>query len=164
MIVEIRKAGFVNKGAELMLHATMEKIKERYPEVKLVMTPSSPTGGHPFHKFAKLGFYPKAWLRLYGIQWGDFAALLPKKLRDMYGLILDSEIDVIIDASGFDYSDQWGHKSSEDMVRMSKRWKKQKTKVILLPQALGPFTSSKIKEATKSWVNNVDLIFAREKD
>lgn len=164
MIIEIRKAGFVNKGAELMLHAVMQKVQERYPEATLVMAPSHKDGSQPFHKLTQLGFYPKAWLWRYGIQWGDFAGYLPKKLREMYGLVLDKDVDVVLDAAGFSYSDQWGVGSSKDLARSSKRWKKRGTKVILLPQALGPYKKSEIQPWVKQWAENVDLIFAREPD
>lgn len=164
MIIEIRKAGFVNKGAELMLHGVMQKVQERYPEATLVMAPSHNGGNQPFHKLTQLGFYPKAWLWRYGIQWGDFAGYLPKKLREMYGLVLDKEVDVVLDAAGFSYSDQWGVGSSKDLARSSKRWKKRGTKVILLPQALGPYQKAEIKPWVKQWAENVDLIFAREPD
>lgn len=164
MIVEIRKAGFVNKGAELMLHAVMQKVQERYPDATLVMAPSHKGASQPFHKLAKLGFYPKAWLWRYGIQWGDFAIFLPQKLREMYGLIMDKEVDVVLDAAGFSYSDQWGVGNCKELARSSKRWKKRGTKVILLPQALGPYESAEIKPWVKQWTENTDMIFAREID
>lgn len=164
MIIEIRKAGFSNKGAELMLYAVIQKLKERYPDVILVMAPTHRDGSQPFYKLVQLGFYPKAWLWKFGIQWGDFAAFLPKKLREMYGLILDREIDVVLDAAGFSYSDQWGIKNSKELALSTKRWKKKGTKIILLPQAFGPFKIPEIQFWIKRWVENADLIFARESD
>jgi polysaccharide pyruvyl transferase WcaK-like protein len=164
MIIEIRKAGFVNKGAELMLLAVIQKVQERYPNAMLVMAPSHNGGSQPFNKLTKHGFYPKACLWRFGIQWGDLAAFLPKKLREMYGLILDKDVDVVLDAAGFSYSDQWGIASSKELARSSKRWKKCGTKTILLPQALGPYKDKNIKYWVKQWANNIDLIFARELD
>jgi len=164
VIIEIRKAGFVNKGAELMLYAVMQKVKERYPEATLVMAPSALDGSHPFHKLVKIGFYPKAWLWRYGIQWGYLAEFIPRKLREMYGIVLDKDVDVVLDAAGFSYSDQWGVGNSEELAKSSFRWKKQGTKIILLPQALGPYQNPKIHKSVKKWTDNVDLIFARESD
>lgn len=164
MIIEIRKAGFVNKGAELMLYAVMQKVQARYPDATLVMAPTHLGGSQPFHKLAGMGFYPKAWLWKMGIQWGDLANYFPVKLREMYGLVLDKEVDVVLDAAGFSYSDQWGVGSSKELAQSSKRWKKNGVKVILLPQALGPYTGSDIKSYVKQWANNVDLIFAREEE
>jgi polysaccharide pyruvyl transferase WcaK-like protein len=164
MIIEIRKAGFVNKGAELMLLAVLQQIEKRYPEATLVIAPTHLGGSFPFPKFAKLGLQPKAWLWRYGYQWGDLARFIPKKLREMYGVILDKDVDVVLDAAGFAYSDQWGINNCKELARASKRWKKNGTTVILLPQALGPFENSKIIPYVKEWVSNIDLVFAREAD
>ncbi|MGK9066294.1 polysaccharide pyruvyl transferase family protein [Stutzerimonas chloritidismutans] len=163
MIIEIRKAGFVNKGAELMLHAALEKLKSRYPDATFVMAPTTEKSDHPYRKFVKLGFFPKASLWRYGIQWGDLANLAPRQLREMYGVVLDKEIDVVIDAAGFAYSDQWGDEPSAELAQSAKRWKKNGTRVILLPQALGPFKSEKNQAAMKTAVENIDLIFPRER-
>lgn len=164
MIVEIRKAGFINKGAELMLHAVIQKVRERYPDVTLVMAPSHSKASQPYHKFAPLGFYPKASLWRKGIQFGELASLVPKKVREMYGVVLDSEIDVVLDAAGFSYGDQWGFSSSRELASSSKKWKKNGTKLILLPQALGPYTKPGIKKHVTEWASNADMVFPREED
>jgi len=163
MIIEIRKAGFVNKGAELMLHAALQKLKTRYPDATFVMAPTTEKSDHPFRKLVQLGFYPKASLWRYGIQWGTLANFAPRPLREMYGVVLDKEVDVVIDAAGFAYSDQWGDDPSIELAQAAKTWKKNGTRVILLPQALGPFTTKKIQGAMKTVVENVDLIFPRER-
>ncbi len=166
MIIEIRKAGFVNKGAELMLHAALRRLQKEFPHAMFAMAPAFSGGGmNPYDGYAKraeLGFLQKAWLWRYGFQWGRLAAMVPGRLRKGYGVVLDREIDVIIDAAGFSYGDQWGSRSSLELARSSRRWRKRGTKVILLPQALGPFTSHQIKNAIEIAVDNVDLIFARE--
>lgn len=163
MIIEIRKAGFVNKGAELMLHAALQKLKARYPDATFVMAPTTEKSDHPFRKLVQLGFYPKASLWRYGIQWGNLAMLAPRPLREMYGVVLDKEVDVVIDAAGFAYSDQWGDEPSIELAQSAKRWARNGTRVILLPQALGPFTSEKIRTAMQGVVEHADLIFARER-
>lgn len=163
MIIEIRKAGFVNKGAELMLYAVLEKMRERYPEAKFAMAPSVSTASAPFQKRMELGFYQKAQLWRKGFQFGVFANLIPAKIRDMYGIVLNSEVDIVIDAAGFSYSDQWGVGSSLELSDSCKRWKRNGAKVILMPQAFGPFATPKIKKAIQNVADNVDLIFARER-
>jgi len=76
--------------------------------------------------------------------------------------VRESEVDVILDASGFAYSDQWGINLSKKMAWESRQWKKQGKKIILLPQAFGPFENSAIKESMKEIIQNSDLVFARD--
>lgn len=162
LVIEVRKAGFTNKGAELMLRAVTEKLNLRYPSARLVMAPSLEGGAAPYSKRAKMGFYQKAWLWRYGVEWSRLSFLMPSFFRDMFGLILDREIDVVIDAAGFAYSDQWGPSSSIELAKCARRWKRRGQKLVLLPQAFGPFTGKKIKQAITDIVDCSDLIFARE--
>ncbi|MBK1692969.1 polysaccharide pyruvyl transferase family protein [Ectothiorhodospira mobilis] len=163
MIIEIRKAGFLNKGAELMLYAILEKMRTAYPEATFAMAPTHKGSSQPFDKLVKLGLLPKASLYYKGFQFGRFAKFTPRKLREMYGVVLDSEIDVVIDAAGFSYSDQWGDQSSLELAQSAARWRKQGTKVILMPQAFGPYTGKRIRKAIRRAVDNVDLVMPRER-
>ena len=162
MIIEIRKAGFQNKGAELMLLAIVARLRATYPDAALCMVPSAPHGSQPFRKMMSLGLYPKASLVLAGIEWGNASRLIPARLRRRYGLILDSEVDVVLDAAGFAYSDQWGTEPALDLARSTKRWQRRGTKVILMPQAFGPFENREIRKAIRSAVENADLVMPRD--
>lgn len=162
MIIEIRKAGFVNKGAELMLRAIMEKVQMAYPDSLLTMVPTHSGAGMPFRKVVDHGFYPKASLYQYGFQLGDLAGLAPRKLREMYGVILGRDVDVVIDAAGFSYSDQWGARSTRELAHSAGRCRKQGSKMILMPQAFGPFTGKRIRKAIRDAVDNIDLIMPRD--
>jgi colanic acid/amylovoran biosynthesis protein len=161
MMIEIRKAGFLNKGAELMLLGILGEISRRMPGADLVMAPNLRSA--PYGKRAPLGLYQKVWYQRYGIQWGHLGHLIPSMLRDLFGLVLDREIDVVLDASGFSYSDQVGLSSTLAMARAMRRWKRRDTKVILLPQAFGPFENGRIRASMRHIADNADLIFARDK-
>jgi polysaccharide pyruvyl transferase WcaK-like protein len=160
MLIEIRKANFLNKGAELMLYAALEKMKEAYPDAKFAMAPHPMAA--PFEKRIKLGLYQKPDIWLYGFQWGRLFNWVPKVIREMYGVVLDKEIDVVLDAAGFAYSDQWGERASVGLASSCKSWKKNNAKVILLPQAFGPFENAVIRKSMKTVVDHADLVFARE--
>lgn len=147
-----------------MLHAIMSKVKGRYPYATFVMAPTPALGNRPFNKLVSHGFFPKASLWVYGIHWGDLANLMPKKLREMYGLVLDRDVDVVLDASGFSYSDQWGVSGSRELAHSSGRWSRQGTKLILLPQAFGPFLFPENRKSVRDWVKNSTLIFPRDSD
>ncbi len=159
MFVEIRKAGFVNKGAELMLMAAREAVLKEYPEAKLVIPPSKSA---TYENYAPLGFYPKAEYFRFRTQWGNFSFLLPKEICKCFGLVVNKEIDVVLDAAGFSYSDQWGFRSSREMAAATRKWRRQGTTVILLPQAFGSFNNPRNKESIEIIADNADMIYARE--
>ena len=165
MNIEIRRAGFINKGSALMIHAVLQRMGKQYPDATFVMAPSTNPSMKttPYHTRAGLHLFQKAWFWRYGVQWGDLAVLLPKNIRTMYGIVLDKEIDVVIDIAGYLYSDHWGDKGSLELAAACKRWYKQGSKVILMPQALGPFTSPAIRKAINTIVDNSTLIFPRER-
>lgn len=159
MLIEVKGTGFINKGAELMLIAVLQKVGAAFPEARFVVSPSA---NDDYVRRAKLGLYQKVWLQKYGIQWGRLGRMIPKGLRRYYGLIIDEELDVVLCASGFAYGDQWGEGPTLAMASYVKTWKKLGVKIILLPQAIGPFTSRNIRKAFAFVVENADLIFARD--
>lgn len=164
MIIEIRRAGFLNKGAELMLHAVVHQVRERYPHAKLTMAPMVGRAEDTFEKMQALRLYPKAWLWRMQIEFGEFAKFLPNEVLRTYGIILNRDVDVVLDAAGFSYSDQSGIRTSRELAKSSTKWKANGTKLVLLPQAMGPFNNRKIEQCAREWAANADLIFAREQD
>ncbi|WP_164968941.1 polysaccharide pyruvyl transferase family protein [Arcobacter sp. CECT 8989] len=161
MLIEIRGVGFVNKGAELMLHAILEKIKSRFPKARFVMAPSLNVS--PYEKRAELSLYQKVTYEKLGLDLGDFfVSLVPKKRRKMYGLVRQKEVDIVLDAAGFAHGDQWGVKNTKKLFKFSQKLKRNNAKLILLPQAFGPFEKREIKETMKELLRNCDLVFARE--
>ena len=157
-LIQIRGTGFDNKGAELMLYAVLEKMKYEFPEAEFAMEPKT-----PYFKRAELHFYQIAQLRFRGFELGILAKLIPARIRERYGIVLIKEVDIVIDASGFQYTDQWGTNSCLELADSCKRWKKNGTKVILLPQAFGPYKIKSNQKSIKIALNHADLVFAREK-
>lgn len=162
MVIEIRSVGFVNKGAELMLYAIMERLREEFPRAVFAMAPTVSTAGAPYLKRAQLGFYQRAKVWREGSRVNSIAGLIPKKIRDMYGLVLESEVDIVLDAAGFAYSDQWGENSCSELAKSCGKWRKNGVKVVLLPQAFGPFERERNRRDIEKAASCADLIFARE--
>jgi len=158
MLIEIKGTGNHNKGAEMMLLTILQNIS--MPGVRFAYAPALSADQYPF--YSALGLYPKLWFRLKGVQFGNLGALIPKPLRDAYGLVLDGETDAVLDASGFAYSDQWGDKPTAITAAEVKRWKGMGKKVILLPQAFGPFGGSRIRRHMQTILKNSDLVYARD--
>jgi len=83
--------------------------------------------------------------------------------RRGFGLVREQEIEGVLDASGFAYSDQWGAGPSRWLARSTRRWKAQGKKIVLLPQAFGPFAGRSTRSAIRQSLRRVDLVFARDK-
>ena len=58
MIIELRRAGFINKGAELMLRAVLAQLRGRYPEALITVAPTSHAGSQPWPRLVAEGIYP----------------------------------------------------------------------------------------------------------
>jgi len=158
-VIEIRKAGFTNKGAEMMLVATVQETRDRFPNAKLVVAPNY---AYPFEARARLGLWHRAELIKKNIDFGRIIALVPAKLRERYGFVTQKEIDVVFDAAGFAYSDQWGLAPTLDLAKRAEAAQAAEQKFILLPQAFGPFQKEGMKDAITRAVAAVDLLFARD--
>lgn len=161
MIVEIRKAGFVNKGAQLMLSAVLAELEGMKCECDIAMAPNVVSA--PYRERARRGYLQKASYWRKGLQLGVVARFLPASLREMYGIVTDDDIDVIFDISGFGYSDKNGVGGCVELAQQCRRARKD-AKIILLPQALGPFRSPLSRRAMTSVAKRANLIFARDEE
>jgi colanic acid/amylovoran biosynthesis protein len=163
MIFALYGVNFQNKGAELMLYATKQQIKiwnqNNILACDLLTGTFQQRNSLGVHHLARrtIGRFPQLEKYMTPV-----AKLIPSFLRKKYQITLDSEVDIIFDASGFAYSDQWGFYASERMASNCLQWKKEKKKIILLPQAFGPFENPRVRNAFITIINNVDLIFARD--
>lgn len=160
MYIEIHGVQFENKGASLMLSAAISEIRSRIPSVRIVLAPGR---RRPYLCRARLGGYQKLWFSAWGYQVGDKAgAFIPKRIRNLYGLVRHSELDVVLDASGFAYGDQWDPSRADDMARAGRKLKRNGGKLILMPQAMGPFTRPRARRSFKKVLDLADLVFPRD--
>lgn len=111
---------------------------------------------------AKLGLWQIAWYQRFKLHWHKVADILPARLAHQYGIVRESEITVVLDASGFQLGDQWGERIASSMADRLCAAKASGKKVILLPQAFGPFSSLGMKDAARRIIKAADLIFARD--
>lgn len=157
MIIEIKNAGFENKGAELMLRTIMQIIGDEHTYVMEFNLDSA-----PYEKRARLGIYQKSGIVKFGVQFDAFLGLLPKKLLNMLGIILNKDINVVFDASGFAYGAPWNDESIKNILTVSNNAKRYNQKLIFLPQAFGTFEVKQSREKMKKALENATLIFARD--
>ena len=163
MIVEITGIGYQNKGAELMFCAIAEHVLETWGDG--VILAAKPTLGHDggYRTLSRYGCHQRALLTFKGIDIGTpLGNLVPKRVLRSYGVIAEKEVNVVLDASGLRYSDQWGYRLLKEALRQYKRVKQRGGKIILMPQAFGPFQDPSIREGMKDLHGIVDRIYTRD--
>ena len=163
MFIELKGVEFENKGAELMLYAVLDKIKLYWPEAQIVLSPSSKA---PYIKRTELGAWQKLSVRKLYIDLNELTYYIPKALRNWlkkWGILTEADIDMVIDASGFSYSDQWNPSMSiRHLSAEINRNHKHKKPYIFMPQAFGPFSSTSVKKNIAKSFHNAALVNARE--
>lgn len=163
MLIEIKGVQFVNKGAELMLHAIVQQVKQLWPEADIVLAPNA---NSPYKARALLGAYQKLPLQKGRLEWHGLGYALSPRLRgwlkNRLGLVTEADIDVVLDASGFAYGDQWPASSITLLCNEIKRYAKAGKKYILLPQAFGPFSREADKQRLTRVLPLASLVCARD--
>ncbi len=163
MYIQIDNAGFYNKGAELMLRAIVERLsKEKELDPKFVAGKNCIAPNNFQLRQAGLYQIPQFYRFHYRLD-----RLLPQFAFEPYGLAKEESINVILDAGGFQFGDQWASgyskESNQQLKDYYQKYKKNGTKIIFLPQAFGPFELPLSKERMKMVFESADLIYAREK-
>ncbi|WP_193000268.1 polysaccharide pyruvyl transferase family protein [Vibrio litoralis] len=165
MFIEIKGVQFVNKGAALMLTAVLEQLDEHYKGVNLVLEPNNKS---PYLDRCNVGAYQKLNLRKRWLDFTPVSYMLPnairKYLKNKWGIVTEKDVDIILDASGFAYGDQWSNQSIINMCNEIERFHKNGKKYIFLPQALGPFSDKKVNKKLSQSLSKASLICAREKE
>lgn len=159
MMIEIKGIGLPNRGAELMLLAIQQQFEQRGVMAKFVAEPQG-----DYSTRARYGLYQKSRFFARGYNFGWPLSLLPGSVRRRFGIVNRSEIDLVIDASGFAYGDKWGKKLIYDRLGAEiDYFKKRGVKVILLPQAFGSFDNQEVSVLCKSIFQKVDILIARDR-
>ena len=169
MIIEVNGAGFVNKGAELMLRTTVRRFADQDPNIVCVVAagrdkPPAKVGaiGAQFiwpssSLFGMMGRY-KLQLAI-----NNVASRLvnPERLHP-YGLINRFEVDALIDISGYAFGDHWGPGPMKRFIALSDFYKKRNKPVIMLPQMMGPFDRDETRGLFRKLAGNCTLMYARD--
>ena len=157
MIIEARPGSFINKGGELMMRSIVEELGE---DADLAVEPWIA----PYRERARLGLLQKLWVRRLGRAAALPAALMPNAVRRRFGIVGEGQIDAVLDASGFRYTDddRYGARSARELERNARRWRRGGKVVVLLPQALGPFRTPAVRDPFLRALESVDLVYARD--
>ncbi len=157
MLIEIRGTGTHNKGAELMAQTILQQFKALAPKAQF----ASERWFGSWDERASYGL--RTMLPENGVGRAAIVSrLMSKSFRFHYGVVLRSDLDSVLDASGFAYGDQWGPEPTEDSAAIAEQCKRRGVPYILMPQAFGPFTSDRIRSAATRLIKNSTLVFPRE--
>ena len=155
MIVEVRPGPMTNKGGELILRTVVDRLGGRWD-----LAVEHWIG--PYSARSRLGLLQKLWWKRLGPLAGLPGQVVPSAVRRSYGLVSESDIDAVLDASGYGYGDRFGPQRTERAAANARRWRRRGIPHILLPQAFGPFTSPRIQRAARSLLSQADLVYARD--
>lgn len=158
MLIEVIGIHDKNKGAVLMLEAVCERLRREFEDVRIAVPVS--VGPETRLRLGLWGTIPPE-ASPFDLSW--VPEYLPERLMRAAGLVRHSEVDAVLDASGFGYGDYWGErKLRRRLVARLRRWRGPGRRTVLLPQALGPFTSARMRDLFKEVIERADLVFARD--
>lgn len=159
MIWQFTGVGPHNKGAELMFLAMRDAVMAQDEKSQICMQHGSQCS---YSWRARQGLW-----QIWDAHSGGKLRLLRNKLfhkgyRDRYGMIDQNTVDIVLDGSGFAYGDQWKAEWMENTASYYERLRSYGVKIVLLPQALGPFQSQRQRHAAKRIFSTAEIIFARD--
>lgn len=163
LVIEIQGIGFPNKGAELMLCAVAERLYERFGEqVRLVCTPHRGSDESAW-VMGLAGVRPLCDFRVKGWEIGWFFDRLPHRALRGLGLYAPRDIDLVLDASGLCFSDDFGTTravlgGARRLLRRARRGKP----FVMLPQGFGPFASETTRAAMREVLGAAKQVYARD--
>ena len=94
---------------------------------------------------------------------GAVLRAIPDFMVGMAGAVSARSIDVVLDASGFAFSDQWGPGPANNLLSKMNQLRRRHQKLILMPQAFGPFSQGPLSDITKKLFERSSLVYARDK-
>ncbi|PKM19435.1 MAG: hypothetical protein CVV11_07315 [Gammaproteobacteria bacterium HGW-Gammaproteobacteria-15] len=162
LFVEIKGVQFRNKGAYLMLLASLEGLKGIARPVELVLSPGP---NLPYPERARVGAWQKLSFRRGGLDLTPMIGKLPgavQRLFNRYGMVSEKQIDLVLEASGFAYGDQWPLRFLQNTAKEVVRFAKAGKPFVFMPQAFGPFKTEDSKAAMRDIINHARLIFVRD--
>jgi len=163
MIIEIKGVQFENKGAELMLQAIINKLSTELPSARICLAHNK---NSPYLKRARVGALQKVNLRKYIFDLNRLFYFVPSKIRNYFftrfGIVSEADVDVILDASGFAYGDQWPDLILRQVANEVARIRRLGKHYIFMPQSLGPFSGSVNQQFARKAFSEASLVFARE--
>lgn len=163
MWIDVRGFNPQNLGSCLMLLAAQARLTRAFPGCRLSVGLSNGDLGLSLRhraRFQTWGRWPARWR---GVPVGWLGELLPSPVQSAFKLTDDHDFRAVVDISGFAYGDFWGaEKLRRRLGRELSQWQRRRQKLVLLPQAFGPFTNPELADAMRRVLGAADLVFPRD--
>jgi hypothetical protein len=164
MLIDIRGFNPQNLGSCLMLLAAQERLSRAFPAARISValgTDDLRLARPHRERFGVVGRWPRRWKRL-DVGW--LGEVVPESLQRAFSMTRDQDFRAVVDLSGFAYGDFWGEgKLERRLGRHITQWKREGRKVVLLPQAFGPFENGALADGMRRVLDNADLVFPRDR-
>ena len=161
MNIQIDGTNTSNKGAELMLYAILEQIEKKGVNNTVYYNPNNTLNKISVDTSLKLK-------RRIGLIVARYPIALLSRLKMPFNFFTSKYavdfVNVVFDGGGFQFSDQWKYSDTylNTLEAYYKKLNSNGTKIIFLPQALGPFDTKSGKRTAEILNKYADLIIARE--
>ena len=154
IIVCINSGGFLNKGSDLMRRAAIEQIRLFHPDAVIAVR------RYVWNQDKEECKNEGLRMLLDGRRLRLVMKFVPLRIINRF-FITPQQVDLVLDVSGFTYGDAWRTTAAVEEALYSQFTKKGR-KIILLPQAFGPF--NKEESIARIAVTNkyASVIYARE--
>ena len=164
MHIDIRGFNPENLGSCLMLLAAQSRLRTAFPQARISValgTDDLRLARRHRQRFDVLGRWPRRWKR---VDVGWLGHVVPEGFQRAFAVTRDQDFRAVVDLSGFAYGDFWGAgKLERRLGRGIAQWKRDGRKVILLPQAFGPFEDGALANGMRDVLRHADLVFPRDR-
>ena len=159
---------FRNRGDFMMMETAWEQVRSRVPGARIAVSTrlyDEQPGWCRSHGLIPLQPLPRHVGRRLRLRLGRFVSrvLLPQT-----SFLLPDEIDLVLYAVGYRYSDHFARYYTKRLVVAEEAYlasfTKKGRKIVLMPQALGPFETAPAREKMLGIYRYADLVFARERE
>jgi len=167
MNILITGGGIANKGAQSMLYITVEQLRKKYPNDKIILLTTA------------VGDYDNLKLDVSVVNYYTLSALVngmneikklrrrvfPWKTKKIEGLFTDARL--LIDISGYALGSNWHTHIVDLYLLYFECARKYNVPVYVMPQSFGPFNygnNNAIVKRIKETMSYPQIIYAREKE
>ena len=167
MIIQIDGVYNSNKGAQLMMIATLNAIEKYHPDATIKFnSPLDPAVFRPFTTLKIVTVQP-SWYKKYIVDShiGVYVSAISKTLfAKVSNWKKTTGVDLLIDIGGFQFGDQWNHTIRDIVCRKDyqSRLKSHDAKIVFMPQAFGPFDKKESQMMLEVLNKYSDTLIARD--